>query len=173
VIKSYYRLILLVIYELRLRSAVHRLSISHNGPERSWNADKYGTSPGAVIAGSVNAFVTNTVATTLASTTITGTVAVTQSTSPWVVSGTVTTTPPANASTNITQWDSTALGAPSAYGTSPGAVTVPGVNAFITNTVATTLASTTITGTVAVTQSTSPWVDNLTQVAGVALEQLL
>jgi hypothetical protein len=129
----------------------------------------YGTSPGAVIAGSVNAFVTNTVATTLASTTITGTVAVTQSTSPWVVSGTVTTTPPANASTNITQWDSTALGAPSAYGTSPGAVTVPGVNAFITNTVATTLASTTITGTVAVTQSTSPWVDNLTQVAGVAL----
>ena len=71
---------------------------------------------------------------TLTSTTITGTVAVTQSSSPWVVSGTVTTTPPANASTNITQWDSVALGAPSAYGTSPGAVNVIGVNAFITNT---------------------------------------
>jgi hypothetical protein len=34
---------------------------------------------------------------------------------------------------NITQWDSTALGAPSAYGTSPGAVNVPGVNAYVTN----------------------------------------
>ena len=45
----------------------------------------------------------------------------------------VTTTPPANASTNITQWNSVALGSPSAYGTSPGAVNVPGVNAFITN----------------------------------------
>jgi len=74
--------------------------------------------------------------------------AVNQGTSPWV--------------TNVTQWDSTALGAPSAYGTSPGAVNVIGVNAFITNTVAVTLASTTITGTVAVTQSTSPWVVSLT-----------
>jgi hypothetical protein len=50
------------------------------------------------------------------------------------VSGTVTTTPPANASTNITQVNSVALGSPSNYGTSPGAVAVPGVNAFITNT---------------------------------------
>jgi hypothetical protein len=99
----------------------------------------------------------------LSSTTITGTVAVTQSTSPWVVSGTVTTTPPANASTNITQWDSVALGAPSAYGTAPGAVTVPGVNAFITNTPAVTLASTTITGTVAVTES-GTW--NITNITG-------
>ena len=33
---------------------------------------------------------------------------------------------------NITQWDSVALGAPSAYGTSPGAVNVPGVNANVT-----------------------------------------
>ena len=65
------------------------------------------------------------------------TVAVTQSTSPWV--------------TNITQWNSVALGSPSAYGTSPGAVNVPGVNAFVTNTVA-------VSGTVAVTQSTSPWI---------------
>lgn len=35
---------------------------------------------------------------------------------------------------NISQWVGTTLGAPSNYGTSPGAVTVPGVNAFITNT---------------------------------------
>lgn len=36
---------------------------------------------------------------------------------------------------NAKNWAGTALGAPSNYGTSPGAVTVPGVNAFITNTV--------------------------------------
>ncbi len=36
-------------------------------------------------------------------------------------------------SSNITQWDSVALGAPSNYGTSPGAVVVPGVNSFVTN----------------------------------------
>jgi len=69
------------------------------------------------------------------------------------VSGTVTTSPPANASTNLTQVNGSTLGAPSNYGTSPGAVTVPGVNAFITNTPAVTLASTTITGTVAATES--------------------
>src|SRR5271170_5044929 len=195
----------------------------------------YGTSPGAVSVQGVNAFITNTVPVTLTSTTITGTVAVTQSTSPWVVSltsttitGTVAVTQstspwvttgnlthnnaapaannvgvlPAVASTaaptyttgdqvllstdlagnlrvtfaaaseqnvNLNQWAGTNLGTPTAYGTSPGAVVAGSVNAFVTNTVATTLASTTITGTVAVTQSTSPWVDNLTQVAGVAL----
>jgi hypothetical protein len=37
---------------------------------------------------------------------------------------------------NLTQVNSVALGSPSAYGTSPGAVNVPGVNAFVTNTVA-------------------------------------
>src|SRR5271168_2012979 len=191
----------------------------------------YGTSPGAVSVQGVNAFITNTVPVTLTSTTITGTVAVTQSTSPWVVSltsttitGTVAVTqsgtwtvqqggapwsqvgtlthnnaaPAANnvgalvavastaaptyttgdqvllstdlagnlrvssaggtQSSNIIQWNSVALGSPSAYGTSPGAVNVIGVNAFVTNTVPVTLTSTTITGTVAVTQSTSPWV---------------
>jgi hypothetical protein len=92
---------------------------------------------------------------------ISGTVAVTQSTSPWVISGAVTNTPPANQSVNLTQLNSVALGSPSNYGTSPGAVEVQGVNAFITNTVPVTLASTTITGTVAVTQSTSPWVVSL------------
>lgn len=110
------------------------------------------------------------------------TVAVTQGTSPWVVSGTVTITPSGLQNVNVTQWNSVALGSPSAYGVAPGAVNVIGVNAFITNTPAVTLASTTITGTVAVTQSTSPWVvslasttvtntvaENLVQVAGVTL----
>ena len=55
---------------------------------------------------------------------------------PLPVSGTFT--PAANASTNITQWNGVALGSPSAYGTSPGAVNVPGVNAFVTNSVAVT-----------------------------------
>jgi hypothetical protein len=47
---------------------------------------------------------------------------VTQGTSPWV--------------DNVTQWASQALGAMANYGTSPGAVLVPGVNAFVTNAVA-------------------------------------
>lgn len=38
----------------------------------------------------------------------------------------------------VTNWGGTALGAMANYGTSPGAVLVPGVNAFITNTVAVT-----------------------------------
>jgi hypothetical protein len=63
-------------------------------------------------------------------------------------------TPSGLQNVNVTQWDTTALGAPSAYGTSPGAVNVIGVNSFVTNTVATTLASTTITGTVTVVQPT-------------------
>lgn len=44
---------------------------------------------------------------------------VTQGTSPWV--------------DNITQWASGVLGAMANYGTSPGAVLVPGVNAFVTS----------------------------------------
>jgi hypothetical protein len=51
-------------------------------------------------------------------------------------------------------------GTVTAYGTAPTG-NVFGVNAFITNTVPVTLTSTTITGTVAVTQSTSPWVVSL------------
>lgn len=39
-------------------------------------------------------------------------------------------------SQNTTQWNSVALGSPSVYGTSPGAVNVPGVNAFVTNALA-------------------------------------
>lgn len=49
-----------------------------------------------------------------------GNFGVTQQTSPWV--------------DNVTQWASGVLGAMANYGTSPGAVLVPGVNAFITNT---------------------------------------
>jgi hypothetical protein len=48
----------------------------------------------------------------------------------------------------------TALGAPSAYGTGPGAVNVPGVNAFVTNTVST-QNSQTAEGTAAWTSATS------------------
>jgi hypothetical protein len=45
--------------------------------------------------------------------------AVTQASGPWTI--------------NLTQVDGTALGAPSNYGTSPGAVEVLGVNAYVTN----------------------------------------
>jgi hypothetical protein len=74
---------------------------------------------------------------------------------------------------NLTQWGSVALGAPSTYGTSPGAVTVPGVNAFITNTPTVTAnagsGTFTVSGTVTANQggtwtvqpgntpNTSPW----------------
>jgi phage tail protein X len=69
----------------------------------------------------------------------------------------------ATVSENLAQLNAIALGSPSAYGTSPGAVNVLGVNAFITNTPAVTLASTTITGTVTVSgtvtanQGGAPW----------------
>ena len=59
----------------------------------------------------------------------------------------VTATSVALQNVNVTQWDSVALGAPSTYGTAPGAVNVIGVNAFVTNTVA----------------------ENLTQVGGTAI----
>jgi len=42
------------------------------------------------------------------------------------------------ASNNVTEWNSVALGSPSAYGTGPGAINVIGVNAFVTNSVAVT-----------------------------------
>jgi hypothetical protein len=54
---------------------------------------------------------------------VSGTVAATQGTSPWVVSGTVTTTPPANASTNITQFG----GNPIVTGTGASGVGIPRV----------------------------------------------
>jgi hypothetical protein len=101
----------------------------------------------------------------LASTTITGTVAVTQSTSPWVVSCTA-----ANCAINHTQTSGTTLGALTTYGSSPGAVNVESVNAFITNTPAVTLTSTTITGTVAVTES-GTWTNRIVGNAGASLDQ--
>ena len=82
------------------------------------------------------------------------------------------------ASNNITEWNTVALGSPSAYGTGPGAVNVIGVNAFVTSLPAVTVAASqtiavTNTGTFAVqatlaaettkvigtvNQGTSPWV---------------
>jgi hypothetical protein len=67
--------------------------------------------------------------------TISGAVSVSNFPATQPVSGTVSTTPPSNASTNLTQVDGVSLGSPSTYGTSPGAVEVIGVNAFVTNTV--------------------------------------
>jgi hypothetical protein len=173
----------------------------------------YGSTPAAVAVPAVNAFITNTVPVTLTSTTITGTVAVTQSTSPWVVSLASTTitntvavtgaltnnnaapTPTllgvlgaiaetAYATITYTTGDmvlpvtdlhgalnhdlqalaGTALGGPTTWGTAPTAEQVQGVNADCfqsTSPWVVSLASTTITGTVAVTQSTSPWVVSL------------
>ena len=93
------------------------------------------TGTGAVTIGyAADSFVSS-----LSSTTVTGTVAVTQSTSPWVV--------------DVTQWANVAVGAPSAYGTSPGAVTVMGVNAFVTN-----IPAVSQSGTWTVQQGTPPWV---------------
>lgn len=63
--------------------------------------------------------------------------------------------------TNITQWASVALGAPSAYGTSPGAVIVPGVNAFVTNFPATQPVSGTVTANQG-TANATPWPVSLT-----------
>jgi hypothetical protein len=83
---------------------------------------------------------------------------VTQGTSPWVVSGTVSIASfPALQNVNLTQLNSVALGSPSNYGTSPGAVAVIGVNAFVTNPVAVTgtfwQATQPVSGTIAATQS--------------------
>jgi hypothetical protein len=51
---------------------------------------------------------------------------------PALVAG--STTAGAATAMNLTQVDGTVLGAPTDYGTSPGAVLVPGVNAYVTNT---------------------------------------
>lgn len=56
---------------------------------------------------------------------------------------------------SIATWAGGTLGAMANYGTSPGAVLVPGVNASITNTPAVTLASTTITSEVPGTAATN------------------
>jgi hypothetical protein len=66
------------------------------------------------------------------------------------VSGTITTTPPSNASTNITQWASTALGVPTNFGTTPGAVIAASVNASLF------LGTTSVPATVLTAASTAP-----------------
>lgn len=99
----------------------------------------YGSTPAAVAVPGVNAFITNTIPVTgtffqgtqpvsLTSTTITGTVAVTQSTSPWVASCTA-----ANCAINVSQVAGTSLGATAVtnFGTAPAAAAVPGVNASL------------------------------------------
>jgi hypothetical protein len=143
----------------------------------------YGTSPGSVEVIGVNAFITNTVPVTLASTTITGTVAVTQSTSPWVIVGTVASTQSGtwnvglNAGTNVIGHVVTDSGSTTVV---TGTVSVTGTFFQATQPVSGTvtanqgtspwvvsLTSTTITGTVAVTQSTSPWVVSGTVTANI------
>src|SRR5271170_1920589 len=139
----------------------------------------FGTGPGAVRAlnanvslfagttgitatgSSVNANITNTVPVTLTSTTITGTVAVTQSTSPWVV--------------NMSQWGGTTLGTPTAFGTTPGAVVVGAANvslfqgtAVISNTNPTFASITDGTTKVTVIAATAALKTDLSSVAGTA-----
>src|SRR5208282_6225813 len=92
-----------------------------------------------------------------------GDVCVTQCTSPWVVSGTVTTVPPANASTNITEWNSVALGSPTAFGTAPSGNVIGTNSELFAGGTALTSTGTSLNvnltgGTVCVTQCTSPWV---------------
>jgi len=108
----------------------------------------------------------------LTSTAITGTVAVTQSTSPWTIqgdsaSGAAKAGNPVQVGGvfNTAQPTVTTGQTVEAQATARGALIVaPGVDGF-----AVSLASTTITGTVAVTQSTSPWVVNITQLASTVL----
>jgi hypothetical protein len=70
--------------------------------------------------------------------------AVTQGTTPWVDA--------------VTQWAGGVLGAMANYGTSPGAVLVPGVNAFVTNAVAVSAASGSyLAGAFAVGSGTDGW----------------
>ena len=74
---------------------------------------------------------------------VSGTITANQGGAPW--------------SENQTQLNGVALGSPSNYGTSPGAISVQGVNAFVTNSVAVTgtfwQATQPVSGTVAATQS--------------------
>jgi hypothetical protein len=169
----------------------------------------YGSAPTGQVQG-VNAYITNSVAVTQSgswSVSITGTAAVTQSGS-WTVaatqSGTWSVAQSGTWSVSATQsgtwtvqqgsapwsfnWTAlagTTLGAPSNYGTSPGAVAVQGVNAYVTNTVpvsgtfwqttqpvsiASLPALATGGNTIgAVTQASGPWTFNLTQIDGTSL----
>jgi len=80
---------------------------------------------------------------------------------------------------NLTQVAGTSLGATAIvnYGSTPAAVAVPAVNAFVTNTVGVSgaisvsnfPATQPVSGTVTANQGGAPWAQNLTQVAGTAL----
>jgi hypothetical protein len=105
----------------------------------------YGTSPGAVLVPGVNAFVTSSALPTGAATSAlqtTGNTALTTINTtlgtPFQAGGSIGNTSFAvtNAGTfasQITGWGGGTLGAMANYGTSPGAVLAPGVNAFVTN----------------------------------------
>lgn len=82
--------------------------------------------------------------------TVTGAITANQGGAPW--------------SQNLTQINSVALGSPSNYGTSPGAVSVAGVNAFVTNTV-------TISGTVTANVGTTNGLALDTSVNGILVAQ--
>jgi hypothetical protein len=86
---------------------------------RSWDCGVYATSNFQVSLSAITTG-TATVGITLSAASIEPALSVTPANSPWAQ--------------NLTQVDGTALGAPSAYGTAPGAVNVPGVNAYVTNT---------------------------------------
>jgi len=97
----------------------------------------YGTAPSGNVIG-VNAYITNTPAVTLTSTTITGTVTVVQPTGANL--NVDVSNFPALSNVNVTEWNSIALGSPTAYGTAPSG-NVIGVNADVTNVVAISAAS--------------------------------
>jgi hypothetical protein len=156
----------------------------------------YGTAPTGEAVIGVNAFITNLPTTQPVSGTFW------QATQPVSIAGTVAVSVsnfPATQAQNLTQLAGSTLGAPSNYGTSPGAVAVQGVNAFVTNTLTvnthavtqsgawnvTLGAGSAAIGTVgvtslpalpagsntigAVTQASGPWTFNITQVAGSAV----
>jgi hypothetical protein len=92
------------------------------------------------------------------------TISVTQGTSPWAVSGIVTTSPPVNASTNLTQIGGTAVGIsnPLYVKVTDGTNTMPTGDSSARS-IHTTMdnSSVTVTGTVTADQGTSPWVVSL------------
>jgi hypothetical protein len=119
----------------------------------------YGTSPGAVTVPGVNAFVTNTPTVQPGNTPNTtpwlmtisqgGNSAVVSATNALKVDGSSVIQP-----VNHVQTAGTALGVITTYGTSPGAVNVESVNAFVTNT-----PNVSVTNTPTVNQGTNPWTD--------------
>jgi hypothetical protein len=119
------------------------------GAQLTGTVTAYGTAPTGNVFG-VNSFITNTVtvagnktnnnaapgATNIGA--LVAIVAPTNTTFPTYTAGDevlLVTDLAGNTNTDMQYWAGSDLGAPSNYGTSPGAVVVPGVNAFVTNTV--------------------------------------